>query len=379
MEQKQTSSDQGGQRRRSNRRRRRRRRRSPATSSGPPPASGSAPPAHPPSPRCAPRRRHRLPRTASAPRPVAGPATDSRTCPLCGKPVLDLYTAIAYGESRAPAHFDCIVSMLGEREEVEEGARLCYLGGGSFGIVQMRAAARPGDRALLIHKRIEVEEKDAAPPWREELRLALPERRVTVAATEAVRSLRDREDDENRRPGSRPPPGSFRSGSAMQVIFPGTFDPPTNGHLDLMRRATQMFGRVVVVIAVHPQKAALFTAEERLAMVNALVADLPNTEVHVWNGLIVEFARRAGITTLLRGVRALSDFEYEFELSMMNKALYPAIETIFLPTDQKYFVLRSSGIKEVAGLGGDVSAMVPAVVAQALAAKLAPAAAPNGP
>ena len=165
----------------------------------------------------------------------------------------------------------------------------------------------------------------------------------------------------------------------MQVIFPGTFDPPTNGHLDLMRRATQMFGRVVVVIAVHPQKAALFTAEERLAMVNALVADLPNTEVHVWNGLIVEFARRTGITTLLRGVRALSDFEYEFELSMMNKALYPAIETIFLPTDQKYFVLRSSGIKEVAGLGGDVSAMVPEVVAQALAAKLVPAAAPDGP
>ena len=200
MEQKQTSSDQGGQRRRSNRRRRRRRRRSPATSSGPPPASGSAPPASAvaevrapaPAPAAAP---------ASAPRPVAGPATDSRTCPLCGKPVLDLYTAIAYGESRAPAHFDCIVSMLGEREEVEEGARLCYLGGGSFGIVQMRAAARPGDRALLIHKRIEVEEKDAAPPWREELRLALPERRVTVAATEAVRSLRDREDDENRRPG----------------------------------------------------------------------------------------------------------------------------------------------------------------------------------
>ena len=158
----------------------------------------------------------------------------------------------------------------------------------------------------------------------------------------------------------------------MQVIFPGTFDPPTNGHLDLMRRAVRMFGRVVVVIAVHPQKAALFTAEERLAMVNALVADLPNTEVHVWSGLIVEFARRTGITTLLRGVRAMSDFEYEFELSMMNKALYPAIETVFLPTDQKYFVLRSSGIKEVAGLGGDISAMVPPVVAEALAAKFGP-------
>ena len=134
----------------------------------------------------------------------------------------------------------------------------------------------------------------------------------------------------------------------MQVIFPGTFDPPTNGHLDLMRRAARMFGRVVVVIAVNPDKAALFTAQERLEMVTSLVRDLPNVEVHVWQGLIVEFARREGIHTLLRGVRALSDFEYEFELSMMNKALFPRIETIFLPTDQKYFVLRSSGIKEVA-------------------------------
>jgi len=161
----------------------------------------------------------------------------------------------------------------------------------------------------------------------------------------------------------------------MQVIFPGTFDPPTNGHLDLMRRAARMFGRVVVVIAVNPDKASLFTAQERLEMINSLVQDLPNAEVHVWQGLIVEFARREGIHTLLRGVRALSDFEYEFELSMMNKALFPRIETIFLPTDQKYFVLRSSGIKEVARFGGDVRSMVPEVVAQALTEKLAPLAA----
>ena len=162
----------------------------------------------------------------------------------------------------------------------------------------------------------------------------------------------------------------------MQVIFPGTFDPPTNGHLDLLRRAARMFGRVVVVIAVNPDKAALFTAQERLGMINSLVQDLPNAEVHVWQGLIVEFARREGIHTLLRGVRALSDFEYEFELSMMNKALFPRIETIFLPTDQKYFVLRSSGIKEVARFGGDIRSMVPEVVAQALAEKLGPLAAP---
>lgn len=164
----------------------------------------------------------------------------------------------------------------------------------------------------------------------------------------------------------------------MQVIFPGTFDPPTNGHLDLLRRAARMFGRVVVVIAVNPHKAALFTASERLDMLTSLVQDLPNAEVRVWSGLIVDFARRAGIDTLLRGVRALSDFEYEFELSMMNKALFPGIETIFLPTDQKYFVLRSSGIKEVARFGGDIRSMVPEVVAQALTEKLgrAPASPP---
>ena len=162
----------------------------------------------------------------------------------------------------------------------------------------------------------------------------------------------------------------------MQVIFPGTFDPPTNGHLDLLRRAARMFGRVVVVIAVNPGKAALFTAQERLDMINSLVRDLPNAEVHVWQGLIVEFASREGIYTLLRGVRALSDFEYEFELSMMNKALFPRIETIFLPTDQKYFVLRSSGIKEVARFGGDIRSMVPEVVAQALTEKLGRLAAP---
>ena len=200
MEQKQTSSDQGGQRRRSNRRRRRRRRRSPAASPGPAAGAGSAPPTpaaaevRTPAP---------TPAAARAPasEPAAGPATDARTCPLCAKPVHDLYTAIAYGAGNAPAHFDCIVSLLGEREEVEEGARLCYLGGGSFGIVQIRPAARPGDRTLLIHKRIEVEEKDAAPPWREELRLSLPELRVTVAAREPVGSLRDREDDDSRRTG----------------------------------------------------------------------------------------------------------------------------------------------------------------------------------
>ena len=132
--------------------------------------------------------REAAPGTSAAAPAVAEPASGAFACPLCAEPVRDLYTAIAYGEHSAPAHFDCIVALLGEREELEEGAWLCYLGGGSFGIVQMLPAARRGDRggSLLIHKRIEVEEKDAAPEWRQGLRLPLGERFVSVAASEAA-------------------------------------------------------------------------------------------------------------------------------------------------------------------------------------------------
>ena len=132
-----------------------------------------------------------------------------------------------------------------------------------------------------------------------------------------------------------------------------------------------MFKQVEIVISSNPQKKSLFTAQERFAMIEAMVAGLENVHVHTWRGLVVDFARKSGINTILRGVRALVDFEYEFELYMMNHALNPDIETIFMPTDQKYFVLRSTGIKEVAMFGGDVSEMVPPVVAEALKNKLA--------
>ena len=180
MEQKQSSSSQGRQQRPASRRRRRRRRRSSASRPGPPPAPAAN--------RAPAERGDARPAAAEAPAHAPPPATDSPVCPLCAKPVGDLYTAIAYGERGAPAHFDCIMALLGEREELEEGARLCYLGGGSFGVVQVRPSARPGDRGgtLLIRKRIEVEEKDAAPAWREQLRVPLPEQRVAVAASEAA-------------------------------------------------------------------------------------------------------------------------------------------------------------------------------------------------
>jgi pantetheine-phosphate adenylyltransferase len=152
----------------------------------------------------------------------------------------------------------------------------------------------------------------------------------------------------------------------MTVIYPGSFDPPTNGHLDIMKRAAGIFDQLQVIIADNPRKTYFFSAQERLSMIREMVADWPNVQVTLWQGLVVKYAEQSGARLILRGVRALADFDYEFELSMMNRALSPKIETIFMPTDQKYFVLRSSAIKEVAFFGGDFSEMVPPVVAKAL-------------
>ncbi len=162
----------------------------------------------------------------------------------------------------------------------------------------------------------------------------------------------------------------------QRVMYPGSFDPPTNGHLDIINRAVRIFDELEIVIATNPEKRTFFSAEERFDMMKRLVAGLPNVRVHRWEGLVVEMAERLGARIMLRGVRALSDFNYEFELSTMNRALNSRIETVFLPTDQKYFVLRSSGIKEVARLGGDISQMVPSLVAQAVFAKLGRSARP---
>jgi pantetheine-phosphate adenylyltransferase len=155
-----------------------------------------------------------------------------------------------------------------------------------------------------------------------------------------------------------------------RVIYPGTFDPPTNGHLNVISRAAKIFDQIEIVIAVNPEKKCVFTPKERLEMLKELLKTYKNLNVHLWEGLIVDFAQKIGANIILRGVRALSDFDYEFELSMMNKALNADIETIFIPTDKKYFVLRSSAIKEVAYYKGDISEMVPDLVAKALKLKL---------
>jgi len=154
------------------------------------------------------------------------------------------------------------------------------------------------------------------------------------------------------------------------VVYPGTFDPPTNGHLNVISRAVGLFEKIQVVIAVNPDKKCFFTAEERFNMMQELVKEFPNVKVATWEGLIVDYMKKVNARIILRGVRALSDFNYEFELSMMNRALFNDIETILLPTDQKYFVLRSSTIKELAQYDGDISQMVPPIVEKALKAKM---------
>lgn len=156
----------------------------------------------------------------------------------------------------------------------------------------------------------------------------------------------------------------------LRVVFPGTFDPPTNGHLNIIQRCAAIYDEIEVVIAKNRRKDATFTPEERLKLMQEMVSAFPNVRVHVWDRLIVEFAEKIGARLMVRGVRALSDFEYEFELSLINRGLDSRIETVLLPTDPKYFVLRSSAIKELARLDGDISGMVPANVAMALRSRL---------
>jgi pantetheine-phosphate adenylyltransferase len=155
----------------------------------------------------------------------------------------------------------------------------------------------------------------------------------------------------------------------IKAAFPGSFDPPTLGHVNIIQRSAAIFDELTVIIAENRLKKHLFSAEERLEMVSELVKPWKNVLVGLWTGLIVDFLKERNIPVLIRGVRGEGDFSYEFELSMVNRALNPEIETVFLTTDPRYFVIRSSAIKELAFFGGDTSAMVPPLVEQALKAK----------
>jgi pantetheine-phosphate adenylyltransferase len=155
----------------------------------------------------------------------------------------------------------------------------------------------------------------------------------------------------------------------LKAVFPGSFDPPTLGHLNIIERASSLFNELVVVVAENPQKKYLFSAQERVALMQELVRPQKNVTVLIWNSLIVEFMKQQDLSIIIRGVRGTDDFSYEFELSMINKALDANIETIFMTTDPRYFVLRASAVKELAFFHGDVSNMVPPLVEEALKQK----------
>ena len=152
----------------------------------------------------------------------------------------------------------------------------------------------------------------------------------------------------------------------LKAVFPGSFDPPTLGHLNIIERASSVFDELVVLVADNRQKKYLFTVEERLEMMREIVRFKGNVKCASWDSLVVDFMKKENIKLLIRGIRGMDDFSHEFELSMMNKALYPHTETLFMTTEPRYIVLRSSSIKELASFHGDVSQMVPLVVAEAL-------------
>ncbi|MCH5293719.1 MAG: pantetheine-phosphate adenylyltransferase [Treponema sp.] len=155
----------------------------------------------------------------------------------------------------------------------------------------------------------------------------------------------------------------------IKAVFAGSFDPPTNGHLDIIERSSMLFDSVDVVVSVNPEKKYLFTDEERCRMLRTLVSQYRNVSVHLYKGLIVNYARQSGANVLIRGVRSTNDFAYEFELASMNQNLNPGIETIFLQSKEKYAIVKSSSIKQLAQFGGDISRMVPEIVADALKEK----------
>lgn len=156
----------------------------------------------------------------------------------------------------------------------------------------------------------------------------------------------------------------------VSAMYPGTFDPVTLGHEDLVRRASRLFDRVVVAIAADPgSKAPMFTFAERVELVRAALSDIKNVEVAGYEGLTVDFARQNGLAVIIRGLRAVSDFEYEFQLANMNRHLTEEVETVFLTPTEKYTFISSSLVREVAALGGDVSEFVSSEVRQALLAR----------
>jgi len=160
--------------------------------------------------------------------------------------------------------------------------------------------------------------------------------------------------------------------SSSIAVYPGTFDPITNGHLDILTRALRVFDRVIVTLAVNQRKQPLFSAEERIRFIEDAIGDeRGRLQFESFDGLLVDFCRAHGAAVIVRGLRALADFEYEFQFAHMNRRLAPEVDTVFFMTDERNHYVSSSLVKEVASLGGDVTGLVPAAVVEALAAKYA--------
>jgi pantetheine-phosphate adenylyltransferase len=154
-----------------------------------------------------------------------------------------------------------------------------------------------------------------------------------------------------------------------RAIYPGSFDPVTNGHLDVLHRAAKIFDEVIIAIAYNSQKSGLFNPEERLRFITEVIQPLPNVRVTQFHGLLVDYAREQKAGAVIRGLRAISDFEFEFQMALMNRKLDPGVETIFLMPREEYTYLSSRIVREIAALGGAIEAFVPAPVARALREK----------
>jgi pantetheine-phosphate adenylyltransferase len=157
---------------------------------------------------------------------------------------------------------------------------------------------------------------------------------------------------------------------SVKALYPGTFDPPTNGHLDLIQRGAKLFEHLTVAVLNNPGKNPLFTVEERVEMLRESTAALGNVSVATFDGLMVNFARNHGATAVLRGIRAISDYEYEFQMALMNRRLAPEIETVFLQPAGRYSFVSSRMLKEVAKFGGDVTGLLPPNVVKRLKSRI---------
>jgi pantetheine-phosphate adenylyltransferase len=159
----------------------------------------------------------------------------------------------------------------------------------------------------------------------------------------------------------------------IKAIYPGSFDPPTNGHLDLIERGSKIFDELVVAILRNPEKDPLFSVEARRNMLEAMTSEFDNVSVDTFDGLMIDYAVRAEATAVLRGIRAISDYEYELQMAMMNRKLQPGLETVFMMPHEKYSYLSSRLVREIAQLGGNIDGLVPELVAQKVREKMDPA------